>query len=262
MDSKGCVKFFFGRFQPPHSGHFDIIEKTVKNNSSKCKIFVFVSPKTSRDDLQRGTYGKYESEDRYPLTSDERRGIIIKELERRGIDEDVDVLTTARSAQGAIKDIMRMTGVEPEDIDIVLGEDERGPFSASFRGKPQLGTHDDRRNHPEKYVGMEIFHRDDVDVSATKIRNQLIDIILASDLDTRNILSSINNNSFLSSVLPQDTDSRITIIESYKDKIMDLSKTRPFGRYSALALGGKRSKRRQTKRRRHRKSRKHKTTRR
>ena len=76
MDNPSCVKFFFGRFQPPHSGHFDIIERTIINNPSKCKIFIFISPKTSRIDIARGTYGAFEAEDRYPLTADERREII------------------------------------------------------------------------------------------------------------------------------------------------------------------------------------------
>ena len=55
MNNPNCVNFFFGRFQPPHSGHFDIIERTIANNSSKCKIFIFISPKTSRDDINSGS---------------------------------------------------------------------------------------------------------------------------------------------------------------------------------------------------------------
>ena len=50
MAQYDCVKFFFGRFQPPHIGHFNIIEQTAQNFPN-CRIFVFVSPKTSQDDL-------------------------------------------------------------------------------------------------------------------------------------------------------------------------------------------------------------------
>ena len=246
MSRVNCVKFFFGRFQPPHSGHFDIIERTIANNSSKCKIFIFISPKTSRDDIARGTYGAYEAEDRYPLTASERREIIVKELQQRDIDGNVEVLTNARSAQAAIKEIVRLTGLDPDKIDIVLGEDERQPFSVSFYGKPRLDTPEDEASHPEKYVGMEIFGRSDGDVSATKIRNQLIELIIASDLDTENILDSINDDSFLSSVLPNNRDSRRIIIENYKKKIKHLGHTKPFGRFSALGLGRRRTKRRST----------------
>ena len=262
MSKTNCVKFFFGRFQPPHSGHFDIMERTIRNNSSRCKIFIFISPKTSRNDIERGTYGAYEAEDRYPLTADERQSINIEELQQRGIDDNVEVLTTARSAQAAIKEIMRMTNVNPEDIDIVLGEDERGPFTASFYGKPRADTPQDKSEHPEKYVGMEIFGRSESDVSATKIRNRLIDLIITSDLDTNNILDSIDNDNFLSSVLPISRESRKTIIDNYKTKIRHLGSKKPFGRYSALALGGKGTKRRRTKRKRNTRMKKRKKTRR
>ena len=279
MSKANCVKFFFGRFQPPHSGHFEIIERTIRDNSSKCKIFVFISPKTSHDDLERGTYGAYEAEDRYPLTADERQSIIVKELRERGIADNVEVLTSARSAQAAIKDIVRMTDADPEDVDIVLGEDERGPFTASFYGKPRTDTPDDKINHPEKYVGMEIFGRSDVDVSATKIRNRLVELIISSNLDTQNILDSINSDNFLSSVLPENADSRRIIVDNYKRKIRHLGDMKPFGRYSVFSLGGKRqrtkrqrtkrqrtkrqrTKRRQTKCRRHSRAKKHRKTRR
>ena len=261
MNNTNCVKFFFGRFQPPHSGHFDIIERTVRNNPKNCKIFVFISPKTSDDDLRRGTYGAYESEDRYPLTGQERQEIIESELRERGLEDDVEVMTNARTAQAAIKEIMRTTGVEPEDIDIMLGEDERGPFTKSFYGKPQLDTSDDKMSHPEKYVGMEIFDRNDLDVSATKIRNRLIELIIASSLDTEDVLDSIDNDSFLASVLPRNRESRKIIVDNYKRKMKQLGEKRSFGKYSILALGGKRGKRNKTKRGHKRSRRKSKKTR-
>ena len=249
MDNTNCVKFFFGRFQPPHSGHFDMIERTVQKNLSNCKIFVFISPKTSQDDLRRGTYGAYESEDRYPLTGQERQEVIEAELRERGLDNDVEVMTNARTAQAAIKEIIKITGVDPENIDIMLGEDERGPFTKSFYGKPPLETSDDKMSHPEKYVGMEIFDRSDLDVSATKIRNRLIELIIASNLDTENVLDSIDNDSFLTSMLPKSRESRKIIVENYKRKMKHLGEKRPFGKYSILALGGKRARSKKSRRR-------------
>ena len=88
---------------------------------------------------------------------------IERELGERKI-HNVEVLSGARTAQEAIKEIIHMTGLEPEDISIVLGEDERKPFTESFRGKPRTETESDKLSHPEKYVGMEFFDRSADDV--------------------------------------------------------------------------------------------------
>jgi cytidyltransferase-like protein len=265
MAQYDCVKFFFGRFQPPHTGHFNIIEQTARDFPN-CRIFVFVSPKTSQDDLKRGTYGAYEAEDRYPLTAHERMTIIERELSERNI-LNVEVMSDARTAQQAIKKIIQMTDREPEDISIVLGEDERKPFTESFRGKPRTETENDKQSHPEKYVGMEFFNRSADDVSATKIRNRLVELIISSNLDTEEVLHDIENDNYLNDMLPRDYQSRQLIIENYKRKIKYLSGKQPFGRYSFLGLGehkkrSKRSKRRQRKRtnkRSRKKKRKYKT---
>jgi cytidyltransferase-like protein len=247
MAQYDCVKFFFGRFQPPHTGHFNIIEQTARHFPN-CSIFVFVSPKTSQDDLKRGTYGAYEAEDRYPLTAHERVAIIERELSERNI-LNVEVMSDARTAQQAIKKIIQMTDIEPEDISIVLGEDERIPFMESFRGKSITETENDKQSHPEKYVGMEFFDRSADDVSATKIRNRLVELIISSNLNTEEVLRDIENDNYLNDMLPRDYQSRRLIIENYKRKIKYLSDKQPFGRYSFLGLGGhKRSKRRQRKR--------------
>ena len=108
---------------------------------------------------------------------------------------------------------------------------------------------------------MEIVGRNDSDVSATKIRNRLIELIIASDLDTQNIIDSIDSDSFLSSALPNDRESRRIIVENYKTKIKHLGNKKPFGRYSVLALGRKRTKRRRTRRRRHSRAKKRNKTR-
>lgn len=251
-----CAKFFFGRFQPPHSGHFNIIQQTANENVELCKIFVFISPKTSRDDINKNTYGQYESEDRYPLTVDARADIIKRELRNRGLDNIV-VLTHARSAQSAIKEIINISALEngtenaltPGDIQIMLGEDEEGAFKKSFYGKTATDTSEDIEKYPEKYVDMHIYPRNEGDLSATKIRNRFKDLIISLNMNTPAILKAIKSDPFLDNAIPNDEYSRIELIKEYSDKMKLLIDKGKFGRYSGLAIGGRKS---STKRRRKR----------
>jgi nicotinic acid mononucleotide adenylyltransferase len=246
MEQYNCAKFFFGRFQPPHSGHFNIIRQTVNENRNSCKIFIFVSPKTSRDDINKNTYGQYESEDRYPLTVDARADIIKRELINMGLN-NVEVLTNARSAQSAIKEIIKISALEnqtalsPGQIQLMLGEDEEGPFKKSFYGKSATNSYEDIENYPEKYVDMHIYPRSENDLSATKIRNRFKDLIISLNMNTSDILKAIKRDPFLDNAIPNDEYSRRELIKEYSDKMKLLIDKGKFGRYSGLAIGGKKT---------------------
>lgn len=250
MSHYNCAKYFFGRFQPPHIGHFGIIERTARDNPENCKIFVFVSPKSSRPDIARKSYGQSGVDDRYPLTVDARADILRRELAERGLD-DIDVLTDARTAQSAIKEIIRISGedngeagrLEPEDIELILGADEEGPFKRSFYGRAATSTHEDRDAFPEKYVGMTILPRASGDVSATRIREKLIPLIQRDGTNMNRILSAIKEDAFLDRSLPQNTNSRKAVIREYLRKMSLLHEKGAFGRFSAFAIGGRRRKR-------------------
>ena len=250
MSKTNCVKFFFGRFQPPHMGHFRIIKEAVEDNPNNCAIYVFISPKKSIDDIQRGTYGVYEEEDRYPLTPSVRLNIMQKELSDMGLG-NVEVRTDARTAQLAIKKIIAETGIDPENITLMIGEDRKDAFTRSFRN-----PRDDGNPHPERDVNIESFGRNEADISATEIRNKLIPLIHDSISDTDRILRAIRSDPYLNENMPSNEDSRRQIINDYEKKMMALHKNPRFGSFSAFAIHGgrkrqsKRKKIRKTKRRR------------
>ena len=224
-DRPKCAKLLFGRFQPPHAGHFDMIEQAA---APGCATFVFVSPRTSRDDATRGAFA---DEDRYPFTAATRVGMMTAGLKAR-LGEDmggIRIITDEPTAQRAALRVQQDTGLAPEDIELVYGEDRDEAFTRNFRDPGATAL--------ERGLGLRAVPRPPAAFSGTETRRRLAERMLLSGVGRTDILPAIRGDEYLDAALPEDEAARMLAVRDYADNIAYLGARRPYGAYSPLALG-------------------------